>query len=71
VSCDFGVELRSSVSRFLLAFVLLDLQLCQKRQVTEGIPDMVSYGEYRDEELLEQEGMGGRAIGEANSRVGE
>ena len=38
---------------------------------TPGIADMVSYGEYRDEELLEQEGMGGRAIGEANSRVGE
>jgi hypothetical protein len=35
---------------------------------TPGIADMVSYGEYRDEELLEQEG---RAIGEANSRVGE
>jgi hypothetical protein len=32
---------------------------------------MVSYGGYRDEELLEQEGMGGRAIGEANSSVGE
>jgi hypothetical protein len=38
---------------------------------TPGIADMVSYGEYRDEELLEQEGMGGRAIGEASSRVGE
>jgi hypothetical protein len=57
--------------RFLLAFVLLDFQQCQKRQATEGIADMVSYAEYGDEELLEQEEMGGRAIGEANSRVGE
>jgi hypothetical protein len=38
---------------------------------TPGIANMVSYDEYRDEELLEQEGMGGRAIGETNSRVGE
>jgi hypothetical protein len=51
--------------------VFLDFQQCQTRQATEGIADMVSYAEYGDEELLEQEEMGGRAIGEANSRVGE